>query len=185
MNRTLSKGVAHYLSLPYKYEIERDDEGEFVGHIALLPGCVADGRTPAEAATNLQAALRAWVEARLESELPVPEPQTEFSGKWLVRTSPSLHRKVTEYAARENVSMNQFVNNVLAGVVGAREGIAGLYNQPCRLQLMTKPYGSYVVIQHLAMSAMFWSAPTQGIGANLDATIEQSEVPALLPAMRA
>jgi len=41
----------------------------------------------------------------------VPPPLTErrFSGKFLVRTSPALHARLTVEAAEQNVSLNHWV----------------------------------------------------------------------------
>ena len=51
-----------------------------------------------------------------ERGVDVPSPLTErkFSGKFLVRTSPALHAKLTVEAAEQNVSMNQWVVQKLA-----------------------------------------------------------------------
>src|SRR6266404_9378345 len=93
--------LEHYLSLNYRIEIERDEEGDYVATVPLLPGCIADGETVEEAAARIEEAKAEWLAARLEANLPVPAPQTEFSGRWLVRTTPTLHRKIAECAQRE------------------------------------------------------------------------------------
>jgi antitoxin HicB len=111
----------HYRSLNYAIEIEKDNEGDFIARIPLLPGCLADGGTAEEAVLRIEEARDEWIEARLEANLPIPEPQTEFSGKWIVRTSPDLHRKIAACARRENISLNLFLNNVLAEAVGCRQ----------------------------------------------------------------
>ena len=45
-----------------------------------------------------------------ECEGSAPRPLTErkFSGKFLVRTSPALHARLTAEAAEQNVSLNQW-----------------------------------------------------------------------------
>lgn len=51
-----------------------------------------------------------------ESDGHAPRPLTErtFSGRFLVRTSPMLHSRLTVEAAEQNVSMNQWVVQKLA-----------------------------------------------------------------------
>jgi predicted HicB family RNase H-like nuclease len=46
--------------------------------------------------------------------VPVPLTERRFSGKFLVRTSPALHARLTVEAAEQNVSMNQWVVQKLA-----------------------------------------------------------------------
>ncbi len=42
-----------------------------------------------------------------------------FSGKFVVRVPKSLHRKLSELAEQEGVSLNQWINTVLAEAVGS------------------------------------------------------------------
>ena len=42
-------------------------------------------------------------------DVPPPLTERQFSGKFLVRTSPALHARLTVEAAEQNVSMNQWV----------------------------------------------------------------------------
>lgn len=124
----------YYRTLNYRIEIERDEEGDFVATIPLLPGCIADAATVEEAAAQILVAKEEWIAARIEAGLPIPEPQTEYSGRWLIRTSPSLHRKVAVCAEAEKISINQFVNNVLAETVGYCRSNAGVFAiQPPKL----------------------------------------------------
>lgn len=60
---------------------------------------------------------------------PIPEPAPPFeeqpSGKFTVRVPRSLHRKLSEEARREGVSLNQFVTVALAETVGVRQAQTG------------------------------------------------------------
>lgn len=47
-------------------------------------------------------------------DVPPPLTERQFSGKFLVRTSPALHARLTVEAAEQNVSMNQWVVQKLA-----------------------------------------------------------------------
>jgi predicted HicB family RNase H-like nuclease len=46
---------------------------------------------------------------------PVPEPLSlqRFSGKFMVRTTPEVHRQLAVQAMESGVSLNRFVNNKL------------------------------------------------------------------------
>ena len=52
--------------------------------------------------------------AEREGSVPPPITERRFSGKFLVRTSPALHARLTVEAAEQNVSMNQWVVQKLA-----------------------------------------------------------------------
>ena len=68
----------------------------------------------------IQDAMAGWIEIALADGHPVPEPRSsdEFSGKFVVRVSKSLHRDLVDAAAREEVSLNQFIATELARAVG-------------------------------------------------------------------
>lgn len=108
----------------YTAVVRKDDEGDFVAHVEELPGCVAHGSTRAEALERLDEAMKLWVEDALDAgdEIPVPSQEEELpSGKWLQRSTRSLHQKLIRLAKIENVSLNSFVNSVLAEAAGVRE----------------------------------------------------------------
>ena len=42
--------------------IERDETGYYVAEVPALPGCISQGKTLAQAKTNIQEAIRGWIE---------------------------------------------------------------------------------------------------------------------------
>lgn len=116
----MAKTRDEVLSLDYPYELVRDSEaGMFVASHPDLPGCLAQGAGADEAIANLDDARRDWITFRLEAGLPVPEPPNEeYSGKLLLRISPSLHSAVSAAARRNNSSVNQFIGNALSEYIG-------------------------------------------------------------------
>jgi predicted HicB family RNase H-like nuclease len=52
--------------------------------------------------------------AAAERNVPAPLTERQFSGKFVVRTSPALHARLAVEAAEQNVSMNQWVVQKLA-----------------------------------------------------------------------
>jgi len=117
------RNLEHYLTLPYTVILKKDEEGDVIARVEELPGCIADGPTATEALLRIEEAKTLWIEDALEAGDPVPEPQFDDalpSGKWLQRVPRTLHRKLSELAARESVSLNQFVTSVLAEAAGWR-----------------------------------------------------------------
>ncbi len=100
-----------------------DDEG-FIAEVPDLPGCNAWGATEADAASQAQQAIAAWLQAAQAAGREPPAPSTArpvegYSGKFMLRLPRSLHARLARRAAAEGVSLNQFLTGVLAGQVGA------------------------------------------------------------------
>jgi antitoxin HicB len=116
------KTAEHYRDLPYKIVLRKDDDGDWIARVEELPGCTAHGATKAEAIESLEEVQSLWIEDAIAAGDPIPEPVAEeaLSGKWLQRVPRSLHRRVSELAKNEGVSLNQLVTSVLAEAVGRR-----------------------------------------------------------------
>lgn len=52
----------------------KDDE-EFVAVVPELPGCAADGTSRVEALTNIELAIREWIETAISLGRNIPEPR--------------------------------------------------------------------------------------------------------------
>jgi len=101
------------------YVFWSDEDAGFIAVATDLPGCSALGFTQQEALTELQDAIRAWIEAAQAAGNPIPEPsqpavQSHYSGKVLVRMPRDLHAKLAETAKNENVSLNQYIVYLLS-----------------------------------------------------------------------
>jgi len=119
----LSKALVHYMSLPYRTILYRDEDADVIARIDELPGCIAHGKDEADALTNLASMKRLWLADCLEAGETVPEPETPGplpSGKWVQRVPRSLHRRLAQAAKREGVSLNQLVTSMLSRQLGAR-----------------------------------------------------------------
>ncbi len=115
--------VLELLHQPWTIEIRPYSDGGFFARVIELRGCMTEADTQLEALQQLEEAQAEWLAAALEAGDPIPRPSgdNEFSGKIFVRTSPHLHRMVSEAALREGVSMSQWVSEVLARAVALRE----------------------------------------------------------------
>ena len=109
-----------YLTLPYTIELIREDDSTWFARIVELPGCITEGDSLEDATVMIYDALASWVESALEDGQLIPEPRSaeEYSGKFVVRVPKSLHRDLVEAAAREKVSLNQYIGVELARAVG-------------------------------------------------------------------
>ncbi len=101
----------------YTYRAEWSSEhGEYIGRCIEIPWLSQWAPTLQQAIATVESAVDQYVAECEAEERDPPAPLTErqFSGKFLVRTSPSLHARLTVEAAEQNVSMNQWVVQKLA-----------------------------------------------------------------------
>lgn len=111
-------------SQPYRVEVDYDPEtGMWSASVPDLPGCAAAARSWQDLQERIEESKRAWIETALELGRPVPEPSRDenFSGRTLLRMPRSLHRRLSDTAAREGVSLNQLMVSELARAVGEGE----------------------------------------------------------------
>lgn len=118
--KTDPKTVEDYLRLPYTIQLRRYEDGTYFADVAELPGCMTEADTEEEALEMIRDAMAGWIEVAVSEGLQIPEPagESEYSGRFLVRASKSLHRELAERAEREGVSLNQLVVSLLSRAVG-------------------------------------------------------------------
>ena len=119
------RDLEYYLTLPYTETLTRDEDGDFIARVQELPGCAIHGATREEALARLQEVKELWIAERLKSGLSIPEPAQEEplpSGKWVQRVPRTLHRRLTELARAEGVSLNQLATSILAEAAGRKAG---------------------------------------------------------------
>lgn len=93
------------------------EDQEFVGLCVEFPSLsfLNDDRLLAlEGITNLVKEVIIDMEANGE-EIPEPIALKNYSGRFQVRITPELHRQLSLEAAEENVSLNRYISNKLAG----------------------------------------------------------------------
>ncbi len=105
--------------IDYPFTVRRlsaEEGGGYLAEAIDLNGCMADGETVEEAIHHLEDAIVSWVKTAEELGRPVPAPSqdTLYSGKWVVRTPKSLHRKLAELSKKEGVSLNTLAVSLLA-----------------------------------------------------------------------
>ncbi len=106
--------MVNYNHYSYRVTWSVEDE-EFVGLCAEYPSLSyldEDRHAALEGITNLVKDVIADMEANGET-IPEPIAEKSYSGKFQVRITPSLHRKLAIEAAEEKVSLNRYVTHKL------------------------------------------------------------------------
>jgi len=120
--KNIEKHLEYYTKLPYNIIVEMWDDGEgpyWVARIAELPHCLIHGDTPEGAIAEIEEVKRDWIKSNLERGLKIPEPiPHKHSGQISLRLPPSLHRLLSDRAAVEGISLNQYMTAALAKSVG-------------------------------------------------------------------
>ena len=96
----------------YKAKIEYDPElDQFRGEILGLNGS-ADfyGKSPASLRKEFRNSLKIFLEVCEEKGI---SPQKEYSGKFNLRIPPRLHSEIAARATAEDMSINQWVAEIL------------------------------------------------------------------------
>ena len=101
----IRKQAARYLKLVEWSEAD----GCFVGVCPELFGGGTHGDDPVQVYAELSAIVEEVLQDRLAAgqALPTPAAAHEYSGKFLLRTGPALHKALAVRAWREGKSLNQ------------------------------------------------------------------------------
>jgi predicted RNase H-like HicB family nuclease len=103
--------------MEYPFNVLADPDGGYVVEYPDLPGCITQAETLDEVVPMAEDARRLWLETAYEQEvleIPLPTYPAEYSGKFNLRLSRSLHRKLAEAAEHDGVSLNSYVVELLA-----------------------------------------------------------------------
>jgi predicted HicB family RNase H-like nuclease len=96
----------------YTYRLSwSPEDGEFVATCAEFPSLSWLAEDQVEALRGIRQVVADAVAdmERSGEDVPVPISERHFSGQFMVRTTPSLHRRLTIAAAEQHISMNQLV----------------------------------------------------------------------------
>ena len=110
------KGQIRRLSARFPRLIEwSDEDGSFVGSAPPLVGQCCHGKTEADVVTQLANIVDDLVQDVLDGKMPAPkvEPGKAYSGKFVLRISTALHKKIALKAQARGESLNQYVADVL------------------------------------------------------------------------
>lgn len=104
------------LALSYPVTLYPEAEGGFTAEIKDLPGCMTQGETVEEAYAMIEDARQGWLTVAFQRgmDIPLPETEQDYSGKFVLRVPRSLHRQLSEGAQRESSSLNSYVTALLS-----------------------------------------------------------------------
>jgi predicted RNase H-like HicB family nuclease len=63
--------------MKYRVQIERHEDGVFVADVPALPGCISQGKTRAEALSNVKEAIEGYLASLRAHDEPIPRPIDE------------------------------------------------------------------------------------------------------------
>jgi len=132
---TARSSLECYFMAEYTLNVIADPDGGYVIEYPDLPGCITQVETLEDVPAAANEIRELWIETQYEegAEIPPPSYPEEYSGRFNLRIPRSLHRRLAESAAREGVSLNQYVmtlldrNDALARV---EQRIASLAGEP-------------------------------------------------------
>lgn len=112
--------LEYYMSLNYRLEIQKDEEGGYVMSFPELPGCLSCADTKEEAVALAEDAKREWLTAAIEEGIEIPEPKRaeQCPNTFKLRLPKSLYYDLAYGARREGVSMNQYCVYLLSQRAG-------------------------------------------------------------------
>ena len=102
----------------YTYRVTWSPEDEeYVGLCAEFPSLSWLAKTPEEALQGIREVVAQVVDDMISTGEPIPEPLAtrNYSGRFMVRIPPDVHRELVVEAAEAGVSLNRLVSARLAG----------------------------------------------------------------------
>ena len=116
------KTIDEYMAIDYPFIVSPFNEEGFSGYKAFLidiPAIESLGLTPEEALSDFNEVKKEWFMFAMAKGITIPEPDTglpatlEYSGRITLRIPKALHRKVSERAFLDGVSLNAYLNEVI------------------------------------------------------------------------
>lgn len=101
----------------YTYRVTwHEPDHEYVGLCVEFPSMSWLDKSPEKALSGIRKVVREAINDMASSgeSIPVPISEKHFSGKFVVRVPPDVHRRVAIAASESGVSLNQYVATRLA-----------------------------------------------------------------------
>ncbi len=101
----------------YTYRITwSEDDKEYVGLCTEFPSLSWLAETPEAALKGIRAVVMEVLKDMKKNGESPPQPLSlrSFSGKFVVRIPPEVHRELAIRAAEEGISLNRFINSKLS-----------------------------------------------------------------------
>jgi len=101
----------------YTYRITwTDDDKEYVGLCTEFPSLSWLAKTPEAALKGIRVVVEDVLKDMKKNGESPPQPLSlrSFSGKFVVRIPPEVHRELAVRAAEEGISLNRFISSKLS-----------------------------------------------------------------------
>jgi predicted HicB family RNase H-like nuclease len=101
----------------YTYRITwSEDDGEYVGLCAEFPSLSWLAKTPGKALSGIRKIVAEVIFDMSQNNEKIPEPiaSKHYSGKFMIRIPPDVHRKLAIQAAESGVSLNRIASSKLS-----------------------------------------------------------------------
>jgi len=105
----------------YTYRVTwSEEDGEYVGLCVEFPSLSWLAQSPEDALKGIRQVVAEVVADLEENGEPVPEPIAvkQYSGKFMVRIPPELHRRLALEAAESGISLNRLASEKLSRADG-------------------------------------------------------------------
>lgn len=101
----------------YTYRVTWSEEDqEYIGLCAEFSSLIWLARTPEAALKGIRKVIADAIKDMRKNKEPIPEPIATkgYSGKFMVRVPPEVHRNLAIKAAEEGVSLNRLASSKLS-----------------------------------------------------------------------
>lgn len=112
----MNASLNDYFSMHYPFNVVADPDGGYFISFPDLPGCMTQVQALDEIGSAAEEIRELWIETEYDqgADIPLPSAPGEYSGRFLLRISRSLHRTLATSAEREGISLNQYAATLLA-----------------------------------------------------------------------
>ena len=93
-----------------------EDDNEYVGLCAEFPSLSWLAKTPEKALSGIRKVVAEVIFDMLENNEKIPDPfaSKHYSGKFMVRIPPEIHRNLAIRAAESGISLNRVISSKLS-----------------------------------------------------------------------
>jgi predicted HicB family RNase H-like nuclease len=140
------KNLSYYQAFDYTIIVEKetqDNESWYIAYSTELGkhACYGRGNSPEEAVESYKNEKYDFINFLFQNRKPIPEPEERIeevllSGFFNVRTTPELHTLLAKHANIQGVSLNQYVNILLASKSGGQQ--VSMQHQDCLQRIEKK-----------------------------------------------
>ena len=93
-----------------------EEDNEFVGLCVEFPSLSYLASSPQKALSGIMNVVEEVVKDMIDNNETIPEPlnSRHYSGKFMVRVPPEVHRQLAIEAAEEHISLNRLISSKLS-----------------------------------------------------------------------